>query len=240
MAAINILCWLYNGKYTTSQGTLVPSASSSPIRVLLADDHPTLMMGFATLLTQAGMVVVAQIKTAEEAIEQCFRLKPDVIVLDVRFGPGMTGLDAARAILARSAKAKIIIYSQFDQPAMAMQAYKIGVAAYITKGSETEVLIEAIKQVHSGEKYMLPAMTDKFARMQLGEGELPPQSILDARELTVFKLMAEGYTNIEIARQLNLSEKTISNTTHSVKEKLKASRPAELTRIAIRNGLFFE
>ena len=215
------------------------TATSKPIRVLLADDHPTLMAGFATVLTQSGMVVVAQVKTAAEAVEQFFRLNPDVIVLDVRFGPGMTGLDAARAILTRTSKAKVVIYSQFDQPAMAMSAYKIGVSAYVTKGSETDQLVEAIKQAHAGEKFVLPEMTTTFARMQLGEEALPPQFVLDTRELAVFKLMAEGSTNVEIAKQLDLSEKTISNTTQSVKEKLKTSRPAELTRIAIRNGLLF-
>ena len=218
----------------------MPHTSSPPIRVLLADDHPTLIMGFASVLTSAGMIVVDQVKTGEDAVERFFALKPDVVVLDVRFGPGMTGLEAAKAILSRSSKAKVVIFSQFDQAAMAMQAYKLGVSAYVTKESDPDLLVEAIQSAHAGEKYVLPEMTNKLARMQLGEGELPPQSILDKRELDVFKLMAEGYTNVEIAKQLDLSEKTISNTTHSVKEKLKTSRPAELTRIAIRNGLLFD
>lgn len=213
------------------------TASDKPIRVILADDHPMLMAGFAAHLIQAGMDVVAQIKTAEEAIAQYFQLLPDVIVLDIRFGPGMTGLDAAKVILKRLSSAKIVIFSQFDQPAMAMQAYKLGAFAYLTKDSEPEILVEAINQANAGEKYVPQEMSNQFSRLNNGEDILLPQVVLDPRELDVFKMMAEGYTNIEIAKHFDLSERTISNTTQSIKEKLKTSRPAELTLIAIRNGL---
>jgi len=218
----------------------VNPAAKKRFRVILADDHPMLMAGFASHLRQEGMDIVAQAKTAEDAIEQYFLLRPDVIVLDIRFGPGMTGLDAAKEILRRHSEARIVFFTQFDQPAMAMQAYKMGAFAYLTKDSEPELLVEAIQQSMAGEKYVHPDMTNQFARMQMGEGFIHPQSLLDARELKVFVLMAEGYTNAEMATKMGCSERTINTVVVSVKEKLKTSRPAELVRIAIRNGLLAE
>lgn len=206
---------------------------------MLADDHPLLMAGFAAALGDFGLEIVGQAKTAEDAIEQYFSVNPDVIVLDIRFGPGMTGLDAAKAILARSCSAKIVIFSQFDQPAMAMQAYKMGVFAYLTKDSDPTILAEAIKQAHSGDVFIPPMMSHQFARMSINTGNVP-QAVLDERELQVFKLLAEGYTNSEIGEKLNLSPKTISLASQSIKDKLGISRPAEITRLAIKNGLLME
>lgn len=214
----------------------------SLIRVLLADDHPMLMAGFAALLSDEGFEIVGQVKTPEEAIRHYFKQRPDVVILDIRFGPGMTGLDAAKEILTRDSQAKIVFFSQFDQPAMAQQAYKMGAFAYLTKDSEPELLIEAIRQAYEGgDVYMPPVMTDQIARLSIRDDSYKsPKELLDPRELSVFTMMAEGYTNVEMAEKLNLSEKTISNTTQSVKEKLGTTRPAEITRIAIRNGLLIE
>lgn len=199
------------------------------------------MAGFASLLTDEGFEIIGQVKTPEEAIKQYFNLRPDVLVLDIRFGPGMSGLDAARSILTTSSQAKIVFFSQFDQPAMAQTAYKMGAFAYLTKDSEPDLLIEAIRQAYSGETYMPPEMSDQLARLSiLDDSHKSPLELLDARELGVFRLMAEGFTNLEMAEKLSLSAKTISNITQSVKEKLGTTRPAEITRIAIRNGLLIE
>ncbi len=215
------------------------NSSSRPIRVLLADDHPLLMAGFAAALGDFGMEIIGQAKTAEDAVVQFFSLTPDVIVLDIRFGSGMTGLEAAKQILKKDSQAKIVIFSQFDQPAMALQAYKMGVIAYLTKDSDPEMLAEAIRQAHAGDVFIPPLISHQFARMSIGDGKMP-HSVLDERELQVFRLMAEGCTNTEIAEKLSLSPKTISIASQSVKDKLGVSRPADITRLAIKNGLLME
>lgn len=215
------------------------NGSSRPIRVLLADDHPLLMAGFAAALGDFGMEIIGQAKTAEDAVVQFFSLTPDVIVLDIRFGSGMTGLEAAKQILKKDSQAKIVIFSQFDQPAMALQAYKMGVIAYLTKDSDPEMLAEAIRQAHAGDVFIPPLISHQFARMSIGDGKMP-HSVLDERELQVFRLMAEGCTNTEIAEKLSLSPKTISIASQSVKDKLGVSRPADITRLAIKNGLLME
>ena len=99
--------------------------------------------------------------------------------------------------------------------------------------------MEAIQQAYSGNVYITTEISDRLARMSVGV-DLTPQSLLDEREMIVFKMMAEGYTNVEMAEKLNLSAKTISNTSQSVKDKLGISRPAEITRLAIRQGLLVD
>ena len=217
--------------------------SPSPIRVLLAGDHQVLMAGFASTLSAAGMVVAGQAKTPEDAISKYSELHPDVVVLDVRFGTSMTGMDAARSILLKSSQAKIVFFSQFDQRsdqlALVMQAYKLGALGYLTKDSDPDLVVEAIRQACSGHIYITPEISDRLARMSIS-GDTTPQSSLDEREMAVFKMMAEGYKNVEIAGKLKLSAKTISNTSQSVKEKLGVNRPADITRLAIRHGLLLD
>ena len=217
--------------------------SPSPIRVLLAGDHQVLMAGFASTLSAAGMVVAGQAKTPEDAISKYSELHPDVVVLDVRFGTSMTGMDAARSILLKSSQAKIVFFSQFDQRtdqlALVMQAYKLGALGYLTKDSDPDLVVEAIRQACSGQIYITPEISDRLARMSIS-GDTTPQSSLDEREMAVFKMMAEGYKNVEIAGKLKLSAKTISNTSQSVKEKLGVNRPADITRLAIRHGLLLD
>ena len=218
----------------------------TPIRVLLADDHEVLMAGLDSTLSAAGLVVIGKAKAPEDAVEQYFALSPDVLVIDIHFGKSMTGMDAARSILRRASKenkAKIVFFSRLgrmtDQLALVMQAYKLGGIGYLTIDSPPGVVVEAIQQAYSGNVYITPEISDRLARMSVGV-DLTPQSLLDEREMIVFKMMAEGYTNVEMAEKLNLSAKTISNTSQSVKDKLGISRPAEITRLAIRQGLLVD
>jgi len=214
--------------------------------VLLADDNEVLRAGFASTLSAAGLVVIGEAKTPEDAIAKYFDLSPDVVVIDIHFGTSMTGMDAARSILRKSSKdnaAKIVFFSRFgqmaDQLAMVMQAYKLGGLGYLTIDSAPGVVVEAIRQAYSGNVYITPEISDRLARMSVGV-DLSPQSLLDAREMTVFKMMAEGYTNVEMAEKLNLSARTISITSQSVKDKLGVNRPADITRLAIRKGLLVD
>ena len=120
------------------------------IRVLLADDHPIVMTGFAMSLGNLGIHVLGQAKTPQEASELYAALKPDVAILDIRFGAELTGLDAAREILTQFPDAKIIFLSQFDQDALIKEAYRLGAKAFVTKDCDPADLASAVQRAHQG------------------------------------------------------------------------------------------
>jgi two-component system invasion response regulator UvrY len=206
------------------------------IRVMLADDHPIVMTGFAMSLQGQGLEVVAQARTPEEALAQFLQLQPDVIVLDIRFGEQLTGLDVAKQILAQTPAAAIVFLSQFDQDSLIKETYRLGGRAFMTKDCDPADLAAAVRRAHEGELYFLPQIAERLANLSV-RGDASPQSQLDERALEIFTLMAEGLTNAEIAEKLDVSTKTISNVSQAVKEKLGVHRPAYITRLAVKHGL---
>jgi len=206
------------------------------IRVMLADDHPIVMTGFAMSLQGQGLEVVAQARTPEDALAQFQQLQPDVIVLDIRFGEQLTGLDVARRILAHTPAAAIVFLSQFDQDSLIKETYRLGGRAFMTKDCDPADLAAAVRRAHEGELYFLPHIAERLANLSV-RGDASPQSQLDERALEIFTLMAEGLTNAEIAEKLDVSTKTISNISQAVKEKLGVHRPAYITRLAVKHGL---
>ncbi|OFA04805.1 response regulator transcription factor [Duganella sp. HH101] len=206
------------------------------IRVMLADDHPIVMTGFAMSLEGQGLDVVARARTPEEAVAQYREHKPDVAVLDLRFGEQLTGLDAAKQILAQAPDAAIVFLSQFDQDSLIKETYRLGGRAFMTKDCDPADLAAAVRRAHDGELYFLPHIAERLANLSV-RGDASPQSQLDERALEIFTLMAEGLTNAEIAEKLDVSTKTISNISQAVKEKLGVHRPAYITRLAVKHGL---
>lgn len=208
----------------------------APVRVLLADDHPVIIDGLRAALGRHGVDVVGQVHRADEVVPAYQQHKPDVLILDVRFGPGPTGLDVARDLLAKVPKARIVFYSQFDQDEVIREAYRLGACAFITKNTLPADLAAAIASAAQGKTYFLPTIAERLALLGV-RGEQSPRARLEPRELDIFVQLASGATNIEIADRMGLSTKTISTIVQSVKEKLGVSRPAELTRLAMRYGL---
>lgn len=211
-------------------------AEQKPIRVMLADDHPIVMTGFAMSLSGHGMDVVGQAKTPDEAATMYGELRPDVLVLDIRFGTELTGLDAAQQVLKAHPGAKIVFLSQFDQDSLIKETYRLGAHAFVTKDCDPADLATAVRQAHAGKLYFPPEIAERLASLAV-RGDVSPQSQLDERGLEIFKLMAEGLTNAEIAERLNLSTKTISNISQAVKEKLGVHRQAYITKLAVKHGL---
>ncbi len=212
------------------------SDAVKPIRVLLADDHPIVMTGFAMSLAAEGMEVVGQAKTPQEAVDLYVACQPDVVVLDIRFGAEMTGLDAAKHILEKHPDAQIVFLSQFDQDALIKETYRLGAKAFVTKDCDPADLAVAVQRASQGELYFMPQIAERLANLSV-RGDASPQTLLDARSLEIFTLMAEGLTNVEIAERLDLSQKTISNISQAVKEKLGIHRPALITKLAMKHGL---
>ncbi len=206
------------------------------VRVLLADDHPLIIEGLAAALKRLGVKVVGHALAASEVVDKFRRAKPDVLLLDVRFGPGPTGLDVARDVLAADPGARIVFYSQFDQNEIIREAYRLGGAAFITKDTAPDVLARAIEQAHAGKTFFLPEIAERLALLGV-RGDSSPRAVLDARELEVFIRLARGLTNNEIAAEMNFSAKTIGAIGQAVREKLGVQRAADMTRLAVRYGI---
>jgi two-component system, NarL family, invasion response regulator UvrY len=203
---------------------------------MLADDHPIVMTGFAMSLSEQGIDVVGQAKSPDEAVAMYKQEKPDVAVLDIRFGTELTGMDAAHQILKSQPNAKIIFLSQFDQDSLIKETYRLGAHAFITKDCDPAELANAVRLAHEGKLYFMPQIAERLASLAV-RGDVSPQSQLDQRSMEIFKLMAEGLTNAEIAEKLDLSTKTISNISQAVKEKLGVHRQAYITKLAVKHGL---
>jgi two-component system, NarL family, invasion response regulator UvrY len=180
--------------------------------------------------------VTGQARSPEEAQQMFAALQPDVLVMDIRFGTELTGLDAARNILKQFPKANIVFLSQFDQDSLIKETYRLGARAFVTKDCDPADLANAVRNAHKNKLYFLPQIAERLANLSV-RGDVSPQSQLDQRGLEIFKLMAEGLTNAEIAEKLNLSTKTISNISQSIKEKLGVDRQAYITKLAVRHGL---
>jgi two-component system invasion response regulator UvrY len=205
-----------------------------PIRVLIADDHPLIMVGLTSALEGRDIKVAACVTEANEVVSNYSESKPDVVVLDIRFGAGPTGFDVAADLLRRFPAARIVFYSQFDQDETIAEAYRIGGRAFVPKNAAPTVLADAIKKAHAGEIYFLPKIAERLALIGLKADE-SPQSRLEPRELEVFRMMAQGLTNAEIAEKLHVTARTVSAISSAVKDKLGLSRQAEITLLAVKH-----
>jgi two-component system, NarL family, invasion response regulator UvrY len=207
------------------------------IRVLLADDHAVVRMGFRLLLQSvADLTVLAEAESGETACRLYLELKPDVVVMDLAM-PGMGGLEALRRIRARDPHARVLTLSAQDDPMHARRAMQEGALGFLSKRSAPETLIEAVTAVAAGRRYLDPVLAQKLALAEFEGGAKSPVERLSEREFEVFVRLAGGATVQRIAQDLNLSASTIGTHLYNVKQKLSAANQSELTLIAIRHGL---
>jgi two-component system, NarL family, invasion response regulator UvrY len=207
------------------------------IRVLLADDHAVVRMGFRLLLQSvAEMSVVGEAESGEAACQLYFELSPDVVVMDIAM-PGMGGLEALRRIRARHNQAQVLTLSAHDDPMHARRALQEGALGFLSKRSAPEALIEAVTVVAAGRRYLDPTLAQKLALAEFDGATKSPVERLSDREFEVFVRLAGGATVQRIAADLNLSASTIGTHLYNIKQKLGVANQSELTLIAIRHGL---
>jgi len=206
------------------------------IRVLLVDDHAVVRAGYQMLLKNTDDIeVVAEADTGETACKKFIDLHPDVVVMDLTM-PGIGGLEAIRRMIARNADAKILVFSMHDDTVFVEQALQAGARGYITKSSEPEILVEAIRSLASGQSHLDSDLAQRLAiQKSLGTDSL--LSSLSTREFEIFCLLAEGQNTSEIAKRLSLSYKTVANYSTQIKSKLNASTVADIARLAIRYNI---
>lgn len=206
------------------------------IRVLLVDDHTVVRTGFRLLLETVGDVrVIAEADSGETACVRFDEDKPDVVVLDLSM-PGMGGLEAIRRLRARDKDVKTLALSAHDDAIHARRALKQGALGFLSKRTAPETLIEAVRMVAAGQRYIDPKLAQELALAEtLGTTTLV--DALSEREFEVFLRLANGAAVPKIAAELNLSTSTVGTHLYNIKQKLHAGNQAELTLIALRAGL---
>jgi DNA-binding NarL/FixJ family response regulator len=206
------------------------------IRVLIADDHGIVRSGLRMLIErQTDMSVVAEANDGVDALEQTQVEHPDVAVLDVSM-PRMTGLQAAREIRAHSPDTRVLLLSMHDDERYFFEGLEAGAAGYVLKRAADTDLINALRTVAAGRSFLSDdAQASLMREWQEGRSEL--DSPLTPRELEVVKLIAEAFTNKQIAETLRVSEKTVESHRANVLAKLGMRDRVELVRYAIKRGL---
>jgi DNA-binding NarL/FixJ family response regulator len=206
------------------------------IRVLIADDHGIVRSGLRMLIErQDDMRVVAEADDGVDALELAQVERPDVAVLDVSM-PRMTGLQAAREIRAHSPDTRVLLLSMHDDERYFFEGLEAGAAGYVLKRAADTDLIDALRTVSAGRTFLSDDAQALLMR-EWREGRAEPEDPLTPRELEVVKLIAEAYTNRQIAETLKLSEKTVESHRANVLSKLGMRDRVELVRYAIRRGL---
>ena len=208
-------------------------------KMLIADDHPAIVDGVTMSLEHEGIKRVGVAHEPSEVVPEYLRCKPDVVVLDVAFGSNArAGLTILTDLFKVDKGARVVIYSQYDQDELIAEAYRLGVHSFVPKHQESSVLADAIRAVSvgDGQSHYLPEIATRLAKLY-ARGTNSPKTKLDARELQVFTMLAQGLMNQEIADQIGLSTKTVGLIRKSVETKLDVTREAELTLLAVKHRI---
>lgn len=209
---------------------------SARLAILLVDDHAVVREGYKRLLEESGRIaVVAEASTGAEAYQRFCELSPDVVVMDIAL-PGVSGIEALRRIRAHHPDAKVLIFSMYEDVIFVRRALEAGASGYLTKASAPRVLVEAVDTVAAGRRFLSPDVAQSLALHPAG-AQLSSHDMLSAREFEILKLLVDGCTVTDIAQQLGLNTKTVSNHQSSIKQKLHAETPAQLMRAAMQLGL---
>jgi DNA-binding NarL/FixJ family response regulator len=204
--------------------------SPSAIRILVVDDHPVVRAGLAAIIgTQADMRVVAEAAHAEEALAAFAAVRPDVTLMDLRL-PGMSGIDVAARLHEQWPEARIIMFTSYAREEEIYEALKAGAWSYIRKGAARPELLEAIRAVHGGQRYISPEIGGRLAEHVF-------QSDLSAREREVLQHILEGRSNKDIGAALFISEHTVNVHVKNILGKLGVSGRTEAVTVALRKGI---
>ena len=198
--------------------------------VLIVDDHPLLREGVAAVLeAETDIAVVGEARDGAEAVALFGRLRPDIVLMDLQM-PGMDGVDAIAAIKAQAPEARIIVLTTYAGDVRALRALKAGASAYLLKSGLRRELIDTIRTVRDGQRYLHPDVAHDIAVNAIGEP-------LSEREIDVIRCVANGQANKQIARLLSLSEDTVKGHLRSIFAKLDVTDRTQAVTVAHRRGI---
>lgn len=209
---------------------------STPIRVLVADDHPIVRGGLIALLqTLDGIEVVGEAADGADAVREALLVRPDVVVLDLRM-PRMDGVEAARRIVRDLPETAVLVLTMFDEDELVTDALDAGARGYLLKGAEPEEIERAVRAVAGGAAILAPQVAQHVRHRTTPAPPAEPFPELTPREREVLQLIARGRANTDIAAALEISPKTVGNHVSAIFLKLAVStRPEAIVR-ARENG----
>jgi two-component system, NarL family, invasion response regulator UvrY len=212
--------------------------NTAMIRVLLADDHSIVRAGLRRIIEDSGeMMVVAEASDGQEAIREVQKTSPDVAVVDISM-PGLDGLEFISRIRPTHPKLPVLVLTMHEEDQYVIRVFAGGANGYITKRSAPEQLVNAIRKVYGGGRYVNGSAAEALA-LHMAKGT-PGRTLLDSlsnREMQVLRRLAMGLTTREIAEAYNISVKTADTYRFRLLKKLNLRNNTELTRFAIQNGL---
>ena len=208
------------------------------IKVLVADDHKIIREGLLNSIAKNKKIrIIGETNSGEKAINLASRLKPDVILMDIKL-PGISGIETTKKITGSKNyknKPKIIILSMFDDENHIAESIKAGATGYITKDSSSEEILEAIDRVVKGELFIQRKVTPRFVKSFSNFDN--KDNAFTLREIELIKYVAKGLANKEIARTVNSSEKTVKNQLNIIFDKLEVVNRAQLVTEAIKKNI---
>lgn len=208
--------------------------------IVVADDHPVFRLGLrAVLETEPDFVVMGETSDGLEALDLVARRKPDVLITDLRM-PSLNGLEVTRLIKHRKLETRVIILSIYSDERSVRQALRNGVDGYILKDCEAAEIVEAVREVAGGRRYLCPRLserTDRLVTEKPGARQPDPYETLTPRERQVLQLAAEGLTSTKIGTRLKISPRTAESHRASLMRKLDLRSQSELIRFALKRGI---
>jgi DNA-binding NarL/FixJ family response regulator len=203
------------------------------IRVMIVDDHPTLLMGIAALMEQAqDMLLAGEAESGTEALERLPELQPEVVLLDCQMDD-LSGEEVLERLKEQGMLPKVLAYSAFSDQAHVLGMLQAGAAGYALKTEPPQTLLGAIRVVAGGKSWLSPGL----AEVVLSLASVVPSEVLSARELEVVRLIGRGLSNVGIATELSISASTVKNHLTSIYSKLGLHTRAELVAWAWEHGL---
>ncbi len=210
---------------------------TSPIRVLVADDHPIVRDGLIAILgTQPDFEVVGKAGDGLETLREVERLQPDVLLLDLEM-PELDGVQTLRRLGASGASVRVIVFTAFDTDERIVGAVQAGAQGYLLKGAPREEVFNAIRVVNAGGSLLQPVVASRLLRQVVAGESAPNPDALTPREHNVLHLLAQGLQNKEIAAELVITERTVKFYVSSILSKLGAGNRTEAVTIAVQRGL---
>jgi DNA-binding NarL/FixJ family response regulator len=214
------------------------TVATRAVRVLIADDQTLFRAGLARLLNEDPRVeVIGQAMDGADAAKQAGKLKPDVVLMDLKM-PNLDGIEATRQIIEADPSVKVLILTTFETDNHVIQALKVGASGYVLKDSSADAIISSIVAVMSGERVMASAVANRVLEMLTGT--TTPKEFYDGltnREIEILKLLANGMANKQIAYRLKISEKTVRNHVSNTYEKLGIYDRSQAVLYAVKKGL---
>jgi DNA-binding NarL/FixJ family response regulator len=213
----------------------MPVTPKSVTKILIIDDHPMVISGCRSLFASDSGVEIEEANDAKSGQRAFVRTQPDVTIIDINL-PDVSGFELMRRIRKTEPDAKIIIFSMNNDPAFVVRAIDLGAQGYLSKGDDPRLFVKAVRRVVAGENFISPQLAEAvtFSGAAI---KANPASQMTPRELEILRLLARGDKIVEVADALDISYKTVANTTSLLKQKLDAKNHSDLIRIAVEMGL---